>query len=208
MQLRAFGGRDHESRGTRPARFGNLHRPRHAERRRGVLDEVEHGFFSALFEIAAGARNAQALQAETEFAAHQFGRARSAHGVLRIRPLHGVIARRQVGRRPAKRPEVVERGDKRKAAGPRQPPVGRLQPEDPAQGRRHADRSVGIRAQRDRHQAAGDRSRRPARRTSGNVRRVVRVARRTVVGVLGGEAVGVLVHVERSHEDCAGCIEA
>jgi hypothetical protein len=40
------------------------------------------------------------------------------------------------------------------------------------------------------------------------VRKIVRIARRVVVGVLSGEVVGVFAHVERAEEDRAGFLES
>ena len=64
----------------------------------------------------------------------------------------GPAARRSTSARSRsvarERAEVIEAGDERKGAVPRQPAVGRLQAEDAAQRRRHADRAVGVRAER------------------------------------------------------------
>ena len=56
--------------------------------------------------------------------------------------------------------------------------------------------------------ACADRGGRAARRAARHAGEVVRVARRTVVRVLGREAIGVLVHVERADEHRSGLLEA
>jgi hypothetical protein len=130
--------------------------------------------------------------------------AASTQPVGAVEALHRVVGEREVARAARERAEVVEAGDERIAAVARQPAVGRLQAEDAAQRRRHADRAVGVGAERERHLAGRDRRGRAARRAAGHAREVVRVARRPVVAVLGREAVGVLVHVERADEHRAG----
>ena len=84
--------------------------------------------------------------------------------------------------------------------GAAEPAVGRPQPEHAAQRRRHADRAVGVGAERQRHQRRRHRRRRAARRAAGDARRIVRIAGRAVMAVLGREAEGVLVHVERADQ--------
>src|SRR5262249_16841246 len=84
------------------------------------------------------------------------------------------------------------------------PAVGRLQAENPAQRGRHADRPIGIGAERDRHETAGDRAARAAGGAARHPAHVVRIARGAVVHVLAGEVVGVFAHVERAHEHPPG----
>ena len=88
-----------------------------------------------------------------------------------------------------------------------QPSVGRLEPEQAAQRRRHADRAVGVGAERERHQAAGDGGGRAADEPPVMRVEIVRIARRPVVHVLAGEVVGVFAHVERADQDGAGRFE-
>jgi len=73
---------------------------------------------------------------------------------------------------------MVERIAERKDAAPADPPIGRLQPDDAAIGRRPADRPAGVRAHRRRAQPGADRGGRPARRAGRIVVGVPRVARR------------------------------
>ena len=110
--------------------------------------------------------------------------------------------------RSRERPDVIEAFAKQKCAGARDPAVGRLQSEDAAERRGHADRSVGVRPQRQRHQARGHRGRRSTGRSARDPLRIVRIARGSVVRVLGGEAVGVLVHVERADGNRARMLQA
>ncbi len=131
-----------------------------------------------------------------------------ARRIRAVAALQRVVDEREVARRARERAEVIEARDEGIGSVPRQPAVGRLQAEDAAQRRRHADRAVGVRAEADRHLAGGDRGGRAARRAAGDAGEVVRVARRPVVRVLGREAVGVLVHVERADQDGAGALEA
>src|SRR3546814_1357321 len=88
-----------------------------------------------------------------------------------------------------------------KAAMAAEPPEGRLQAEQAAERRGHPDRAVGVRAERQRHHAGGDRGARAARRAAGHARRVMRIARRAVMHILAGEVIGVFAHVERADED-------
>ena len=88
-----------------------------------------------------------------------------------------------------------------------QPAVGRLEAEHAAQRGRHPDRAVGVGAERERHQAAGDRRARAAGRAAGHAVEIVRIARGAVMDVLAGEVVGVFAHVERADEDGAGGFE-
>ena len=102
---------------------------------------------------------------------------------------------------------MIEARHERKGAGARQPAVGRLEAEQAAERGRHADRAVGVGAERDRHQPAGHRAARAARRAARHAVRVVRIARGAVVHVLAGEVVGVLAHVERADQHRAGRLE-
>ena len=67
--------------------------------------------------------------------------------------------------------------------------------ENPAIARRQTNRAAAIGAEREIHQAAGNRDRRSARRPAGNPARRARIGRRAVVHVLAVEAVGHLVGV-------------
>ena len=133
-----------------------------------------------------------------------FDRPVDADRVFGVRALHRIVGEREVARSARERPEMIEARDERKRARARQPPVGRLQPEQPAERGRHADRAVGVGAERERHQPARDRAARAARRAAGHAVRVVRIVRVAVVRVLAGEVVGVFAHVERADQHGAG----
>ena len=103
---------------------------------------------------------------------------------------------------------MIEIVDERKTARAGETAIGRLQAENAAQRRRHADRTVGVGAERQRHQTAADRAARAAGRTAGHAGDVVRIARRAVMDVLAGEVVGVFAHVERADQHRAGFLQA
>ena len=99
---------------------------------------------------------------------------------------------------------MIEAEDERKRARARQPAIGRFQPENPAERRRHPDRAIGVRAERQRNQRAADRAAGAARRAAGHPRHIMRIARGSVVDVFAGEVVGVFAHVERADQHGAG----
>ena len=77
----------------------------------------------------------------------------------------------------AEHADGVERVGRLEDAGARDRAVGRLEAVDAAVGRRAHDRARGLRAERPRHHAGGDRGGGAARRGAGGPREVVRVAR-------------------------------
>ena len=128
--------------------------------------------------------------------------------IVGIMALHGVVGERQIAGAARERADVIEARHERKRARAREPAVGRLEAEDAAQRRRHPDRPVRVRAQRQRHQPAADRGARAAGGAAGHAARVVRIARGTVVHVLAGEVVGVFAHVERADQHRARRFQA
>ena len=98
---------------------------------------------------------------------------------------------------------MIQTRDKRMAAGSRQATKGRLQAIDAAQGRRNANRAVGVGPERKVHQPCGHGGGRTAGRAARNAREVVRVTRRAVVAVFGGKAVGVGIHVHHAGQQPA-----
>src|SRR3546814_1964499 len=80
---------------------------------------------------------------------------------------------------------MVEFVDEGKCARPRQPPEARLQPEDAAEGGRHPDRSVRVGSKREVAEPRRDRGGRAARGSTGAAFGVERIARRSIMGVLG-----------------------
>ncbi len=169
-----------------------------------MLDRLQRFRKRALAEIAAGDSDAQAIDAARQMRQRRFGRAVRAAGVGRIVALHRVVAEREIAGAARERTEMIEADHERKAARARQPAIGRLQPEDAAERRRHPDRTVGVGAERQRHQPAADRRARAAGRTAGHAGHVMRIARGAVMHILAGEVVGVFAHVERADQDGAG----
>ena len=181
-----------------PQRLGDARRPRRSASGNAPL-----------LEIAAGDRDAQAVDAARRASARVGSTgAVGADRIVGIAALHGVVGEREVARPSARAgPRWSRLATNGKRAGARQPAVGRLQAEQAAERGRHADRAVGVGAERERHQPAGDRAARAARRAAGHARQVVRIARRAVVHVLAGEVVGVLAHVERADQHGAGRLQ-
>ena len=123
--------------------------------------------------------------------------------IARIGALHRVVGQRQIASTARERAEVIEARYERKTAAAAEAAVCRLEPEHAAERRRHTDRSVGVRAERDRHHPARDGAAGSAGRAAAHPRRVVRIARRAVVAVLAREVVGVLAHVQGADQNGA-----
>ncbi len=116
-------------------------------------------------------------------------------GVARVLAGHRLQEQRGVGRVARERARLVERGGEGDHAVAADRAVGRLEPDDPAQRRRLADRAAGVGADRPRNRAGGDRRGRATRRPARNARAVPRVERRAVGRVLGRRAHRELVLV-------------
>ena len=175
-----------------------------SERRGDALDRGEC-FRRALAGVIAGRdRDAQPFDPSREERQRRLGRLRRAGRVRRIGPLHRVIGEREVFGRSRERTADIEARREQPHAGAAQAADGRPEAEDAAERRRHPDRAVGVGAERERDQARGDRRRRAARRSARDPRRIVRIAGRAIMRVLGREAERVLIHVEGADEDCAG----
>lgn len=127
-----------------------------------------------------------------------------AGGIVRVRALQRIVGGGQVAGAGGKGAQVVQAADKRKRPRARQAAIGGFQAEDAAQRGRHADGSVGVRPQGQRHQPARHGGRAAARGPACDAAGVVRVAARAVMRVFGGEAVGVFVHVQGTDQDRAG----
>ena len=80
----------------------------------------------------------------------------------------------------------------------------RLEADDVAQPRRHAAGAGGVGAERERHEAGGDRDRRARARSAGNQRRIEQVARNAVGRAHADEAGGELVEIGLADDDGAG----
>ena len=188
--------------------LGNFDRAGRTERAGDARDGFDRLGKHVLLEIAAGDRDPQRPDVLRQQRHHRFGGARGARRILRIGSLHRVIGQREIARVARERAEMVEACDKGKRAGARQPAIGRLQTKDAAERRRHPDRAVGVRPQRQRHQIAADRAAGTARRAAGHPRHIMRIAGRAVVHILAGEVVGVFAHVERADQNRAGRLHA
>jgi len=104
-------------------------------------------------EVVAGDGDAQAADAVTQRRQSRLGVAVGAGGIVRVPALHGVERQGEILNRARHRTQVIEGIDERERPGAAEAPVGRLQPEQAAQRARHADRAVGVGAQRQRHLA-------------------------------------------------------
>ncbi len=207
MERRALGRGDHIGGGARTRGLGNFDFASGCERGRDALERRQRLGQRAFAEIAAGDRDLQAIGAVID--ARQRGSAGrvDADRIVRIVTLHGVVSEREVADRARERPEVIEACDEGKRACPRQTAIGRLQPENAAERGGHADRAVGVGAERERNQPAGDRAAGAAGGAAGHAQRIVRIARWTVVHILAGEVVGVFAHVERADQNGAGRLQ-
>ena len=115
--------------------------------------------------------------------------------VAGVAPLHRREQQRRVGDVAGQRPALVERGGEGDHPVARDRPVGRLQPDDPAERRRLADRAARVGADRAGCEAAGDDRRRAARGAARDPAAVPGVEDRPVGGVLVRGAHRELVHV-------------
>ena len=196
----AFARGDDVGRGARTLRFRKLDFVGHPER---GGDAGERGLRlrgRAGTKIAAGDGDAQAFAAAREQRRGRLHRTLRADRIVVIVTLHRVIGEREIARAARQRSDVIEACNEGKRVGAGKPAVGRLQAENPAERGRHADRAVGIGAERDRHEAAGDRAARAAGGAARHPADVVGIARGAVVDVLAGEVVGIFTHIERPHE--------
>jgi hypothetical protein len=208
MQRAAFAGGDDEGGSAGALRLRNLDLLGDTE---GLGDARHRGLGlrqHAGAEVAAGDSDVQPFSAAREQRRDRLRRAVDADGIIGVVALHGVVGEREIARAARQRSQVIEARHEREGVRAREPSVGRLEAEDAAQRGRHADRAVGVGAERDRHHAAGDRAAGAARRAAGHVGDVVRIARGAIVHVLAGEVVGIFPHVEGADEDGAGRFKA
>ena len=165
MQRRAFGGGDDIGRGAGARGFREFDSSRRAERFRDALDGLNR--FREKRPCGNSRRRPRCasppMSARNSALTGSGGRV-GAGRIVRVGPLHRVIGQREIADAARERAEMIEARDERKAARARQPAIGRLQAENPAERRRHPDRAVGVGAQRERHQPAADRG--PNRRRS------------------------------------------
>ena len=165
-----------------------------------------------------------AVRSPREAAPRPGGRPRSPPGRSRPRAPRG---RPRSAARPARRPPAPRRTGRRRAAGSRRrrgtsarrrssssaatwwpchrrAAEGRLQPGEPAVGRRVANRADPVGAHRAAHQPGGDGGAGPARRAPGAAIGVPRVAGRAEGGDVPGAAGPVLVHVRHPDDHRPG----
>src|SRR6059058_4936938 len=95
---------------------------------------------------------------------------------------------------------MVERRAERMHPFQSQRPIAWLETDDPAEGRRADDGAEGLRAERQWHDAGGDRGGRAARRAARRVSEVPRIARRSGLppGELGGDGLADEMRPERA----------
>ncbi|SLX04420.1 Uncharacterised protein [Klebsiella pneumoniae] len=158
-------------------------------------------------EIAPQPRAAQPLQSALQQVAGALAGFIGLKVIGRVASLQGVIHRGEVGHPTGKGTNMIQTGDKRMAAGAGEATEGGFQAKDPAQRRGDANRAVGVAAEAEMDQSGRHRRGRTAGRSAGDPRQIVRVARRAIVAVFGGEAVGVGVHIEHPAEQGAGAVQ-
>ena len=122
-------------------------------------------------------------------------------GVALVAAGDRVEQRRRVADVAGERPDLVERRGERDDPVARHPAVGRLQPDDPGQRRRLADRAAGVGAERERRVVRGDRDRGAAAdEPPGTVSRSHGLRHGPVGAVLVRRAHRELVHVRLAED--------
>ncbi len=178
-----------------------------AESRRDTIDGGQYFRGGIAGEPAAEHAHTQRFNRPIQRGPRRFARTIGLMRILVVPALQGVVRDGQVANRAREHADMIETIDKRIYASSRQAPEARLQAEHSAKRSGHANRAVRIGAERQRHEAGGNRRRRAARRSSGDSRKIMRATGCAVVCVLGREAIGELVHVERAHKNRAGGFE-
>ena len=111
------------------------------------------------------------------------------------RPAQQRVEHDRIGDRRRQRADAVERRRERLHAVALDPRGGRLEPDDAAERRGHADRAGRVGADRARHDAGGHRDRRPRRGAARDPPRCARIARRAEVRVQAQARVRELAQV-------------
>ncbi len=114
---------------------------------------------------------------------------------------------RSVGNRGCDGSDGVEGSGEGVDAGQRHAAVGHLEPDHPAQRRRHAYRTPGVGAQCPGDDPAADRGSRTAGRAARRGRHVPRIPHGAEPVVLGGEAECVFVEARSPYDDGSCCFE-
>ena len=104
--------------------------------------------------------------------------------------------------------EVADVVPPREAHALRNPPVGRLEADQPAQRRRNADRAAAVRAETDGPESGGHRGRRAAARAARCALEIPRVARGAEERIVGERLVAELRGVGLAEDDRAGRAQA
>ena len=124
--------------------------------RQGGVEALEDAGFDALAGELAGHAQGDAVEPLGRGQLQLRGRLQGG-GVARVARDHVAQQQGGVGDVAGQRPGLVERGGEGDHPVARDGPVGRFQPDDAAQRGRLADRAAGVRAERPRGQAGGDR---------------------------------------------------
>ena len=211
MQTGGFGVHD------RPTQFGHRchvrhfdlddHRPRRAQIPHAAIERGSHLVGRDFKESAARDADAQAAHALRERARVVGRRA------ARTLPITGIEAgddlqhERQIGDVACHRTEHVDRRRERHAAGAWYEPESGLQTDAAVGGRRNAHRAAGVRTDARVRRAERDRDARAARRTTGDVGRIVRIATIAEGRVMPGGTESEFGHGERTEFDRTGARE-
>ena len=209
MEGGRLGGGDDVGGGPGARRLGQGHLAIDAERRGDLVDGGVRLRHAALAEIAAGDRDAEAVDALAELpAASASGGRRACAGSRGSSPCSAskTSARSRAERASGPTWSRLAQNGKAPARDSR-PKVG-FRPNRPQNDAGTRIEPLVSEPSESGDHAGGDRRRRAAGRAARHAARVVRVARGAVVGVLAGEVVGVFAHVERAEEDGAGRLHA
>ena len=132
-----------------------------------LVERRAHVRIDAAREHARRHADPQALQVAAEHSAENFGTARAAAVASRgSAPLIDLETERGILDRSRERPDLIERRGERDEPEARDAAVGRLHPDDAAERGRLANRSAGVRSERDRRHARRHRDRRSAARSA------------------------------------------
>ena len=207
VQVGGLDGRDDHRGGAGPMRFGKRDPSRHVERRGDACHGIERFGAGQRREMTTRDRDPHPRHTSLKLSHARLGLPLGADLIGGVGSLDRVEDQGEIGHRACEGADVIEGRRQRKYAGARDAPECRLEAKDPAERGRHPDRAVGVRAEGKRHEPGGDGGGRASRRASRDSRRVVRIARRSMMRVLGGEAVGVLVHVGDADQDGPGAAQ-
>ena len=147
MKARALGRGDDHGRCPGARGLGHGDSPRGADGPGDALDRGKRLGLASRREVAVGDGEAESDASVREPRKARLRGTLRADGIGRIVPLHHVVGDGKVPHRVCERTHVVEADAEERGARPRQPAIGRLEPEHAAEGGRHADGAVRVRAQ-------------------------------------------------------------